>query len=338
MSFDEARSMRRARRAWGSAPTTVVLALVAMLAGSSTASAQDGAYPNRAIRIISGFAPGGGADTVARLFAERLTALLGQPVVVENRAGAAGGIAGRQVASAAPDGYTVLLTSNGMMINQILNPGGGLDIERDLAPVASVAPQAVIVVASPELPVNSLPDLIRLAKERSLNYGTPGAGSVSQLVVEYVFTTQSGARMTHIPYSGAAPTLTAAMANQVEVASTTMPPAVALVKSGKLKGIAITTPTRSVALPQVPTVAEQMPQGMSVSVWSGFFVPAKTPPAIIARLEEAVLKIADMPDTKEKLAQFGYEPTSIAAEPFRREIANEFRMWTEVVAKTNLKP
>ncbi len=338
MNFGEAQPTRKPRRARRLAPAIAALALAGVCACFGAASAQDGAYPNRAVRIISGFAPGGGADTVARLFAERLTALLGQPVVVENRAGAAGGIAGRQVASAAPDGYTVLLTSNGMMINQIMNPGLGLDIERDLAPIASVAPQAVIVVAAPELPANSLPDLIRLAKERSLNYGTPGAGSVSQLVVEYIFTTQSDARMTHIPYSGAAPTLTAAIANQVEVASTTMPPAVALVKSGKLKGIAITTPARSMALPQVPTVAEQIPQGMSVSVWSGFFVPAKTPLAIIARLEEAVLKIADMPDTKEKLAQFGYEPTSIAAEPFRRELANEFKMWTEVVAKTKLKP
>jgi len=119
------------------------------------------------------------------------------------------------------------------------------------APIASVAPQAVIIVTSPDLPVSSLRDLIALAKQRSLNYGTPGAGSVSQLVVEYIFTTQSGARMTHIPYSGAAPTLTAAMAGQVEVASTTMPPAVTLVKADKLKGIAITTPVRSVVLPQV---------------------------------------------------------------------------------------
>ena len=264
--------------------------------------------------------------------------MLGQPVVVENRAGAAGGIAGRQVAGSAPDGYTVLLTSNGMMINQIMNPSLGLDIERDLAPIASVAPQAVIIVSSPDLPVNSLHDLIALAKQRSLNYGTPGAGSVSQLVVEYIFTTQSGARMTHIPYSGAAPTLTAAMAGQIEVASTTMPPAVALVKGDKLKGIAITTPVRSVVLPQVPTVAEQMPQGMSVSVWSGFFVPAKTPAAIVSQLEQAVLKVAEMPETKEKLAQFGYEPTSIPSGPFKLALAKEFKMWTDVVAKTKLKP
>ena len=172
---------------------SLVVALLALAASIAAAQAQDSAYPSRTIRIISGFAPGGGADTVARLFAERLTAILGQPVVVENRAGAAGGIAGRQVAGSAPDGYTVLLTSNGMMINQIMNPNLGLDIERDLAPIASVAPQAVIIVASPDLPVNSLRDLIALAKQRSLNYGTPGAGSVSQLVVEYIFTTQSGA-------------------------------------------------------------------------------------------------------------------------------------------------
>jgi tripartite-type tricarboxylate transporter receptor subunit TctC len=223
------------------------------------------------------------------------------------------------------------------MINQIMNPNLGLDIERDLAPVASVAPQAVIIVTPPDLPVTSLQSLIDLAKTRSLNYGTPGAGSVSQLVVEQIFSTQSGARMTHVPYPGAAPTLTAAMSNQVEVASTTMPPAVSLVKSGKLRGIAVTSAVRSVALPDVPTVAEQMPQGLSVSVWSGFFVPVRTPQAIVDRLTDAVLKIAGMPDTKEKLAQFGYEPISVGAAQFKQELAREFRMWSEVVAKTGLR-
>jgi len=321
-----------------SARIGLVLSMLALAAPAlSTADAQEAAWPSRTVRIISGFAPGGGADTVARLFAERLTAILGQPVVVENRAGAAGGIAGRQVAGAAPDGYTLLLTSNGMMINQIMNPSLGLDIERDLAPVASVAPQAVIIVTSPDLPATSLASLIGLAKARSLNYGTPGAGSVSQLVVEQIFATQAGARMTHVPYPGAAPTLTAAMSNQVEVASTTLPPAVSLVKSGKLKGIAVTSAVRSVALPDVPTVVEQMPQGLSVSVWSGLFVPVRTPQAIVNKLTDAVLKIADMPDTKEKLAQFGYEPTSVGAAQFKQELAREFRMWSDVVAKTGLR-
>ena len=150
-------------------------------------------------------------------------------------------IAARQVVAAEPDGYTVLVNSNPMLINQMMNPGLGLDIERDLRPIASVAPQSVIIVAAPDLPVASLDQLIALARSRKLNYGTPGAGSVSHLVVEYLFTSLSGARMEHIPFTGAAPALTAAMASQVEVASTTMPPAVALVNSGKLKGIAVTS-------------------------------------------------------------------------------------------------
>src|SRR5262245_44032340 len=158
-----------------------------------------------------------------------MATLLGQPVVVENRGGAAGTIAAGQVIAAEPDGYTVLVNSNPMLINQVMNPSLGLDIERDLRPVASVAPQSVIIVAAPDLPVASLGEVIALARTRRLNYGTPGAGSVSHLVIEYLFTSLSGVRMEHIPFTGAAPALTAAVASQVEVASTTMPPAVALV-------------------------------------------------------------------------------------------------------------
>jgi tripartite-type tricarboxylate transporter receptor subunit TctC len=160
---------------------------------------------------------------------------------------------------------------------------------------------------------------------------------VSHLVVEYLFTSLSGVRMEHIPFTGAAPALTAAMASQVEVASTTMPPAVALVNAAKLKGVAVTSAERSAVLPQVPTVAEAGLKGIPVTAWTGLFVPARTPDAVINRLSQAVLLVAEMPDVKNRLAQLGFEPTSVPGEQFRRELSTEIKMWADVVQKAGIK-
>ncbi len=316
---------------------SAALALCVLGLAHGMANAQEPAFPSRPVRFVVGFAAGGGVDVVARLFADKLPSLIGQPVVVENRGGAAGTIAARQVLAAEPDGYTVLVNSNPMLINQVMNPGLGLDIERDLRPIASIAPQSVIIAAAPDLPVASLDQLIALARRRKLNYGTPGAGSLSHLAVEYLFTSLSGARMEHIPFTGAAPALTAAVASQVEVASTTMPPAVALVNSAKLKGIAVTSATRSAVLPQVPTVAEAGLQGLPVTAWTGLFVRARTPDAAVSRLTEAVLRVAEMPEVKARLAQLGFEPTSIAGDQFGRDLSAELKMWAEVVEKAKIK-
>ena len=310
--------------------------VLATLAGPSPASAQD-AFPSRTIRLVVSFPPGGGVDAVARLFADKMTSMLGQPVVVENRGGASGTIAGRQVAQAAPDGYTVLVASNSMVVAQVMNPRTELDIERDLLGIASTAPQAVIVVTRPDIPAASLQDLIALARTRKLNYGSPGAGSVPHLVIEHLFTSIANARMEHIPFPGAAQALTGVLGGQVEVAVVTLPPAVALVTSDKLKGIVVTTPARAAALPGVPTTAESGYPTVVVTVWNGFFVPAKTPKPIADKLGETILKVAAMPDIKQKLAQLGFEPTSIAGEQFQRDVAAELKTWSEVAQKAGLK-
>ncbi len=316
---------------------TRALGLVLLaLATASPAPAQD-AFPSRPIRLVVSFPPGGGVDAVARLFADKMTAMLGQPVVVENRGGASGTIAGRQVAQAAPDGYTVLVASNSMVVAQVMNPRTELDIERDLLGIASTAPQAVIVVTRPDIPAASLQDLIALARTRKLNYGSPGAGSVPHLVIEHLFTSIANARMEHIPFPGAAQALTGVLGGQVEVAVVTLPPAVALVTSDKLKGIVVTTPARAAALPAVPTTAESGYPSVVVTVWNGFFVPAKTPKPIADKLSETILKVAAMPDIKQKLAQLGFEPTSIAGEQFQRDVAAELKTWAEVAQKAGLK-
>jgi tripartite-type tricarboxylate transporter receptor subunit TctC len=313
-----------------------------MLAGAAfgaaaPAHAQDN-FPSRPIRLVVSFPPGGGVDAVARLFADKMSPMLGQPVVVENRGGASGTIAGKQVASAASDGYTVLVASNSMLVAQVMNPRTGLDIERELRGIASAAPQAVIIATHPELPATSLAELIAIARTRKLNYGSPGAGSVPHLVIEHLFTAISNARMEHVPFAGAAQALTGALSSQVEVAVVTLPPAVSLVAAGKLKGIAVTTPARAAALPEVPTTAEAGYPNVMVTVWNGFLVPAKTPKPIADKLGEAILAAAAMADIKQKLGQLGFEPTSIAGDQFQRDVVSELATWTEIVEKANLKP
>jgi len=312
-----------------------LLALVLTLAGAAAAPAQT--YPSRPIRLVVGFPPGGGVDVVARLFAEKLSPALGQSVVVENRPGASGSIAARQVAGADADGHTVLVNSNSMLVHQVMNPGAGLDIARDLLPVLSVAPQSVILAAAPDLPASSLPELMTLARAKKLLYGTPGVGSVPHLMVEYFFGSLAGIAMEHVPYQGAAPALTAAMASQIELASVTTPPAIALVKAGKLKGLAVTSAARAAALPDVPTVAEAGHPGFVINVWTGFFMPASTPKPVAGRFQAAALAIAGEPEVKDKLVALGFDTTATPGEPFGRELADEARRWSDVVAKAKLK-
>ena len=179
----------------------LALALMGVVALAASAAAQD-KYPSRNIRLIVSFPPGGGIDAVARLFADKMTAILGQPVVVENRGGAAGLIAGRAVAAAEPDGYTVLIASNSMIIAQLMNATPGLSIERELLAVASVAPQANIIAAAPDLPAATLKEAIELASKRPLTYSSPGTGSVPQLLLAYLLTTLPEAKITHVPFPG----------------------------------------------------------------------------------------------------------------------------------------
>jgi tripartite-type tricarboxylate transporter receptor subunit TctC len=315
-----------------------LIAVAAICSVAHPAQAQDSNYPTRPIRLVVSFPPGGGIDGVARLFADKLSTVLHQSVIVENRGGAAGSIAGKQVASAAPDGYTILVGSNSMVINQIVNPKSGLDVEHDLLAIASVAKQAIIIVTPPDLKVGSLKELIALAHQRPLTYGTPGAGSIPHLLIEELLEKIPGAKMTHVPFQGAGPALTATIAHQVDVGSMTLPPAIPLVKAGKLHGLAVTIPARSAALPQVPTTAEAGFPEVLGTAWAGIFVPLKTPKPIAKRIEDAILEVAAMPAIKERLIQLGYETASTPGAQFQKELSAETRMWKEVIAKSTLQP
>jgi len=311
-------------------------AMVLLVATAGAAAAQD-SLPARPVRLVVSFPPGGGVDAVARLFADKMSAQLGQTVIVENRGGASGIIAGKQVAGAEPDGTSVLIASNSMVVAQVMSPNAGLDVARDLKALASAAPQAIIITAQPDFPASTLQELVELAKTRRLNYGSPGAGSVPHLLGVYLFGSLAGVTLEHIPFPGAAQALTSLLGKQTDLAMVTLAPAVTLVADGKMKGIVVTTPERSAALPRVPTAAESGYPGFSVSVWTGFFVPAKTPKPIADRLEGIILKIANEPEIRGKLAQLGFEPTNIPGERFSREVLAELKRWDEVVDKAGMK-
>ena len=312
-----------------------LLGLAALGAGEG--HAQTDAYPSKPIHFVVGFPPGGGVDVIARLVADKLVQSLGQPVVVENRPGASTSIATRAVASAKPDGYTLLINSNSMLANQITNPGAGYNVERDLIPVLKAAVQSNIVVAAPDLPVATLKDVIELSRRQDLTYGTPGEGSIPHLAAESLFTALAGAKLRHIPYSGAAPALTAVMGSQVQLACVTAPPAIPFVKGGRLKGIVVTTARRISALPSVPTAIESGFPGFEVETWVGFFVPTGTLPSRVGALSNAILKALAVPDVKDKLVSLGFESAETTGVAFQREISGELKRWADVVQKANLK-
>ncbi len=311
--------------------SALVVAAACALSMSSPARAQSGSP----VRFVVAFAPGGGVDVVARMIGERVSASTGQTVVVENRPGAAGVIAARQVATAEPNGKTVLVASNPLLINEILRPDANFRIDDELTPVAGVAPQAVVLVASPELQVSSLKELLEVASKRPLNYATTGTGSLSHLAVEYLLS-QTGVRMQHVPFTGAGPTLTAVVANQVHVGSATVPPAVPLVAAGKLKALATAGERRAALLPDVPTFGEAGAKPLPVAAWVGFFVSKKTPQEGVTSISSAIVTAARDPEIRKKLAELGYEDRTTDAAEFARDLATERLIWGDVAKKANL--
>jgi tripartite-type tricarboxylate transporter receptor subunit TctC len=312
--------------------------LAAMLAFFSIfpSHAQRGAYPSGPVRIVVGFPPGGGVDVMARLIAQRMMGIWGNPVIVENRPGAAGTLATRLVAGAAPDGYSVLIGGGSMVVNQLANPNAGYDIERQLIPIINVAWQSNIIVAARTLPVTTLGDVIALSRARNLSYGSPGQGSNPHLAAAYLFMLAK-IDILHVPYGGAAYALTAVVGGQVDLAVMTTPPAVPLVTAGKVKGIAVTSAQRASTLPDVPTVAESGFPTYEVSSFAGLFMPAGTPKAVIDRFYETASKVMVMPDMKDQLATLGFDLAEPSNEEIRRLVPQELKKWRTVFEATKIK-
>ena len=311
----------------------VALAACSILVLASGASDAQ-TYPTRPIRIIVPFPPGAGTDIVARAMAYALHEALKQTIVVDNRPGAGGTIAGELVARATPDGYTLMLGNvSTLAIARALYPKLPYDPLRDLAPVTLITTSENVLVVHPSVPVSSVKELIAHAKAnpRKLNYGSSGSGTTSHLGGE-MFEWMAGVSMTHVPYKGSAPMLTDLLAGQLQLAFSSVPTALPHIKSGRLRPLAVTLRSRSPILPDLPTVQEAAGlKGFEISLWQGLVAPAGTPAPVIARLQQEIAASLKTPDLRSKLTAQALNPVGSSPEDFARYIRDEIEKWTRVV-------
>jgi tripartite-type tricarboxylate transporter receptor subunit TctC len=308
------------------------------LAFSAGAGAQSG-FPSKPIRILVGFAPGGNTDVVARVTAARMQDLLGQPVVVENKAGAGGVVATEFTAKAAPDGYTLLMSSLGPhTVSPSLIKNIGFDPVTDLAPVSNVAVNALLLMVNPALPVKSVPELITYAKANpgKLNFGSSGVGATTHLSGE-LFNNMAGVKMVHVAFKGGPPAIAALLAGDLQLMFANLSDALPQVKSGKLRGIAVTTAKRVAQVPDLPSVAEAGLPGFDVAPWNGLVAPGKTPPEIIAKLSETIQKIAREQAFRDKMFEIGSEPLGDTPEHYAATIKADIARWSKIVREAGIK-
>ncbi len=311
--------------------------LTAMLIMASAAPAQT--YPIRPIRWVVTYPPGGPTDVVARAIGAKLTEAWGQQIVIDNRAGA-GGVIGTDIAAkAVPDGYTLLFgTSAGLTINPALNSKLPYDAVKDFAPVSLLVLNPQILVVHPAVPVNSVKELIALAKARpgQLNYASVGLGSPNHMGME-LLKALTGIDIVHVPYKGTGPAITDLLGGQVQVMFNSMPSVIPLVASGKLKGLAVGSVQRSPAVPDIPTVAEAGVPGFENVTWYGMFAPAKTPHDIIVKLNKQVVQILASPEMAQRLASQGAEPRSSTPEELTKFMRVESERWKKVIKTAGIK-
>jgi tripartite-type tricarboxylate transporter receptor subunit TctC len=314
---------------------TVAIACILGVFAFENASAQS--YPNQPVRIVVPFAAGGAVDTVARLVGQKMAESLGQPVVIENKPGAGGNLAADTVARAAPDGYTILLTTNGHAISPSLYRTLPFDVMKDFIPVTQLIESPLLVVASNKLPVNSLKDLVKLAKEKpgSLNYGSTGVGNPLHLSME-MLKKATGMDIAAIPYKGDAPLNTALLAGEVDLAIVPVATGRGNVDNKLVKGLAVTTAQRSKAMPDLPTVAEQGVPGFDTGSWQGFFVPANTPRDVVQRIYQEAKKALDAPDVRERLKAFVAEPVASTPEAFAQKYKDDVAKFGKIVKDASI--
>ena len=315
---------------------TTVIAGVAVCAASGPAAAQ--AFPNKPIKIVVPYPPGGPTDIPARLVGQKLAELLGQPVLIDNKPGAGGNIGADAVAKSPADGYTLLVVTTGHAINPALYPKLAYDLTKDLVPVSQFTSSPMVVTVNPSLGLNSIRDLIALAKAKpgTLNFASAGNGASTHLAPE-LFSMMAEVKMNHIPYKGSAPALTDVMAGNAQVAFDFMTSAMPHVRSGKLKGLATTGATRSPAAPDLPTVAEAGVPGFEVVGWNGVMAPAGTPPGVIAKLNAAIKEALAMPDVVERLTGPGANVVWNTPADFGAFVKAEVAKWNKVVKASGAK-
>ena len=321
--------LHRLIRAW-----LVASALVAALIGAPLSQTRAQDYPTRQITLIVPYPPGGGVDLIGRLVAQRLSAALGQQVVVENRGGAGGMIGTRDLAKAAPDGYTLGVMLTGMS----LSPNAGYDVNKDFSPIGLIASTPVLIVASPAFPAKTLADVIALAKKEpgKLSAGTPPAPTINFFAAK-LFNLTAGVDITTVAYKGTGPLTNDVLGNQVPLGFDTIPAAVSNVKAGQLRAIAVTGATRSAALPDVPTAAESDLPGFDAVQYYGLTAPAGVPRAIVDRLNKELRTMLAADDFKKRLITVGDDPAPCTPEQYAENIKREEGKWAAMVTKLGLK-
>ena len=308
----------------------VLSALLMVVAGGGVALAQKIPYPTKPVRMIVGFAPGGGTDLLARLLAVKLTESLGQPFIIDNRTGAGGTIAGEMMARATPDGYTLNVPTNSYSVNAAYYKLP-YDPIADISPITLIATSAYLMVVPPKVPATSMKEFLALAKARpgELNYGSSGQGAISHFAVE-LFKLMANVNLTHVPYKGTAPVLNDLLAGQIQFTAGAIPPTMPHVRSGRLRAIGVTTAQRSRLAPEVPTVAEGGVPGYQVVSWYAISGPPRMPKEIVARLNGVLKQILALPDVTSRFEQEGVDVVHSTPEEFAKLIKTDIDKWVGV--------
>lgn len=307
---------------------------IALIASSGIAMAK---YPERPIRMVVASAPGGGTDFTARAMNDKFAEYLGTAVVIDNRGGA-GGLVGSQIVAEAPaDGYTLLQIFTNFAILPSLHKKMTFDVIKDFAPVINLVSSPLILVVNPSLPAKNVQELIKLAqsKQGKFNYAAPGIGSLGHLAGEY-FKSAANVQMEQIAYKGGGPSVTALMANQVELYFSTLPAAVSQVNAGRLRALGVTSLKRSSTFPQVPTIAEQGVKDFEVVGWFGMFAPAKTPPAIVSQINAAANKAMAVKEVNDRMLSSGVEVVGGDSASFAKQVKSDVQKWNKVAEQAGL--
>jgi tripartite-type tricarboxylate transporter receptor subunit TctC len=309
--------------------TALALALWALQAGAQV-------FPSRAVHLAVAFAPGGIADTIARAVGQKMSERMGQPVVVETKSGAGGLVGAKYVATQAPDGYTLLVTTTSLVINA--HGKEGVNPVTQLTPVAIAASTPTIFAVSADVVAKDLMDFVRNVKGGRFTFASAGIGSAEHLAGEYVFRAVPGLEATHVPFQGGAPVNTAILSKQVDVASTTLPTALAYVRGQTMRVLAVASQTRMAQLPQVPTLAEEGFPDYESASWIAFFAPARLPDSMAQFLNAEINAALGQADIRERLTTIGLEPRTMTQPQFAEYVKSEVAKWGEVIRKTGITP
>ena len=316
------------------------IALIGSALAGVTAQAQSTAevFPNKPIRFVVPFPPGGGNDILARALAPKMSEILGQQVVVDNRAGAGGNIGADFVAKSTPDGYTIVIASNQVTMNPWIYSKLPFDIAKDFSPVAQIASVPMLLAIHPDVPAKNLAEFIALAKTKpgSLNYSTPGLGTPQHIAFE-VFNFDAGIKVTHVPYKGTTPSIVDLIGGQVQATIGTMASLEQHVKSGRVRPIAVSTPKRSPAMPDTPTIAEGGLTRYNVPLWYSVLAPANTPKDVVAKISAAIRDAMQDPQTKAQLVRQGFVESYLDPQQMTDLIKQDLAYWQRAIANIGLK-